>query len=149
VGLIDEATGAIQIAEGCVISPGMSKADFAALWEGDSCRVLHARGDSAYLGSSYRARFVDAQGRELVLTVGFADEQVSLVGLLYLLPREDDPRSSTAVWTEENERQRQVLHDAILREWLGDPPYAYSWGGVRSVYDSRSGFSAIQIVYET
>ena len=145
--MIDKATGAIQIADGCVIRPGMTKADFNALWEADLCRVLHARGDSAYLGSSYRARFVDGQGRELVLTVGFADERVSPVGLHYLLPGETDPNSPTATWTEDNERERQALHDAILQEWLGDPPHVYPWGRVQSVYDSRSAFSEIRVAY--
>jgi hypothetical protein len=69
------------------------------------------------------------------------------MGLLYLLPREADPASPMAAWTEDNERQRQALHDTILHEWLGDPPYAYAWGRINSGYDSRSGFSEIRVAY--
>ena len=38
-------------------------------------------------------------------------------------------------------------HDALLEENLGQPPYAFSWGKVASVYDERSEGSAILITY--
>jgi len=51
-------------------------------------------------------------------------------------------------WTKENEMARKMVHDALLSENLGTPPYDYTWGKVFSVFDERRGGSCIIVDYE-
>lgn len=51
-----------------------------------------------------------------------------------------------ADWSEERERQRDVVHKKILEEQLA-PPYGYPWGITEANYDARTGGSSIGINY--
>ena len=59
----------------------------------------------------------------------------------------NDNSSRRANWSEERELRRKKEHDKWLLKNIGDPPYEYSWGGISSDYDPRSGSSSITIRY--
>lgn len=50
-------------------------------------------------------------------------------------------------WTEEHELERKTLHDAWLRRELGNPPYDYAWGTIKSEYDAKGCVSEIIVTY--
>lgn len=46
-------------------------------------------------------------------------------------------------WSEEKEVQRKQIHDDLLSEELGPPPYEFPWGSAVSVLDLKNGTSSI------
>lgn len=50
-------------------------------------------------------------------------------------------------WDERQELKVKELNDEVLIQWLGPPPYSYSWGEITSYYDPRSGSSGVLIKY--
>ncbi len=56
----------------------------------------------------------------------------------------DDPKR----WTIASEAARKSLHDRMLREQIGLPPYRFDWGKIESVSDARNGASEIIVTYE-
>lgn len=50
-------------------------------------------------------------------------------------------------WNVESEAARKTIHDQMLREEIGIPPYRFGWGQIESVIDPRSGASQIIITY--
>lgn len=55
----------------------------------------------------------------------------------------DDPNP----WTVESEAKRKSLHDKMLRDELGAPPYRFNWGQIESVNDMKNGASQIILSY--
>jgi len=72
----------------------------------------------------------------------FKSDRLQQLSLMLHLPSDD-----TGGWSDEAERERQVLHDEWLRSELGKPPYLYAWGRVESSIDPRDGFSDIVLHY--
>jgi hypothetical protein len=58
-----------------------------------------------------------------------------------------EPDENWANWSEANELARKKLHDDVLANTIGQPPYRYPWGEIQSMYDPRSGGSSISIHY--
>ena len=76
-------------------------------------------------------------------TVLFRGESIDRIFLTMRLPSDNSKE-----WSIEHELERRAKHDAWLRDELGQPPYAFSWGSVTSDYDARDCSSEIIVVYE-
>jgi hypothetical protein len=76
-------------------------------------------------------------------TVLFRGDSIDRIFLTMRLPSDD-----LKEWSVEQELERKAIHDAWLRDELGQPPYAFSWGSVTSDYDARGCSSEIIVVYE-
>jgi len=85
-------------------------------------------------------------GRKLFgVTIYFLpNDFVSSINFSFLL---DGKYANWEEWSEETEMIRKKVNDRWLRECLGNPPYEYSWGGISSEYEPRSGSSSIMIRY--
>jgi len=46
-------------------------------------------------------------------------------------------------WSEEKEQKKKIVHDQLLQQALGEPPYNYEWGNISSAFSPQSGSSSI------
>lgn len=51
-------------------------------------------------------------------------------------------------WSLENEYDKQIFFDQWLKEQLGEKPYDYAWGRVRSVFDPKNQVAFILVEYQ-
>jgi hypothetical protein len=142
--MIDATTGLLTINPDSVLDPTGATGLFQhnttpAAWEMEQ--------PSAEWRSFERKPIYDAAGRKLALRVYRHRHRLAQVDLFYYLPGEPE-QGSWDDWSYEAEMRRKDLHDLILREELGDPPYEYPWGRVGSAYDSKGGFSLIFVRYD-
>lgn len=51
-------------------------------------------------------------------------------------------------WSEAQQLQIKSINDDWLKSELGNPPYEFNWGSLRSVYNARDGSSYIVVSYK-
>jgi hypothetical protein len=141
--MIDKTTGLLTINDEFVIDPTLQTGLFRPYPEGGTWQEEWPSRDWRTFA---RKPVWDRAGRKLALTVYFERERLDQVALFYYLPDEADS-GTWDDWSREAEQRRQDLHDQILAEDLGPPPYDFPWGRVGSVYDDKGGFSLIFIRY--
>ena len=87
---------------------------------------------SIYLDGTYVIK-----NREFYVSFFFIEGKIYCVSLLC-----DDKK-----FTMENEPERKLFHDEILKEWGIIQPNKYDWGYITSKYDKRGNCSNILFVY--
>ena len=142
--MIDPTTGIVTLAPDLILDPTGATGLFQhnatpPAWESYE--------PSAEWRSFERKPIHDATGRKLALTAYLHRDRLAQVILFYYLPDEPE-QGSWDDWSHDAEMHRKDLHDIILREELGEPPYEYPWGRVGSAYDSKGGFSLIFVRYD-
>lgn len=50
-------------------------------------------------------------------------------------------------WAGKSEASRKLIHDKMLLDEFGEPPYQFDWGEIQSVNDMKSGASQIILNY--
>lgn len=143
--MIDATTGILTVNPDLVLDPTGATGLFQrsatpTAWEVEQ--------QSAEWRSFERKPIRDAAGRKLAVRAYLHFDRLAQVILFYYLPDEPE-QGSWDDWSYEAEMRRKDLHDIILREELGDPPYEYSWGRAGSGYDDKGGFSLIFVRYES
>lgn len=51
-------------------------------------------------------------------------------------------------WSEAGELRVNDQNNELLAEHFGPPPYTFTWGGIESGYDPKSGSSSIVVSYK-
>lgn len=127
------STGTVSHRE-VVLRRGETREDFLATDAGaNAMLILENKGWSTYRLSPDEKVFFIVQFKNDVI------EQVRIAIAL----NANDPNP----WTVKSETARKSLHDQLLQEEIGPPPYRFSWGQIESVTDPRSGASQIIMTY--
>lgn len=118
------------------VAPDLTKSSFlgSELSQGAEVLVKHSR------WVSYKLPDREAYGYPITVAIFFEDERLTSYHLCCGLP---DDTGSWADWSEAREIRRQAIHDALLAQWLGEPPYRFPWGESASVFDDKAGSSYI------
>lgn len=74
--------------------------------------------------------------------LGFKDDR-----LIVLEASMQMPSGEVGDYDRECELRRKDYHDAWLKAELGNPPYEYPWGTVRSWFDAKSVVSDIIVIF--
>jgi len=131
--MFDTNTGEVSC-NGVVLRRDETREEFLATKAGASAQLMvENEGWSTYRFSSDQKTFFVLQFKNDVL------EQVRIA----LALENDDPNPCTV----ESEAERKSLHDKMLRDQLGAPPYRFGWGEIESVSDPRNGASQIILSY--
>jgi len=75
--------------------------------------------------------------RKYIVSLFFRNGKIYIVSLI----------CCDIAFSENNEKERKVLHDDILNKLGISPQERYSWGKISSDYDAKSNLSSINIVY--
>ena len=139
--MIDEKTGELVIQSIPLhIGPRLSRSKFLSLSIGKSSNVV-VRND---LFCSYNIGRHEISGLVFIVIIYFYDELLESVSLTSV---DDKSGESWADWSEEEELKKKEIHDDWLKNLLGRASSHYKWGEVWSGYDSKAGFSSIEIRY--
>jgi len=130
--LIDKKTGALSLA-GNVYPPGMTFAQFDLSPVGASAKPMVNNPP----WKSYWHRFIDNTSG--IWT--FKNDCLVHVSLAVL-----QAKGSNSFLNNESERKN--VHDQVLAEMLGSPPYSYEWGEVLSLLEPRSQEASIDLRYK-
>lgn len=131
--MFDTKTGEVSCS-GVALRRGETREEFLATDAGANAQLMvENEGWSTY-------RFSPDQKTFFVLQ--FKNEVIEQVRISLALEG-DDPNP----WTVESEAERKFVHDKMLRDQLGAPPYRFGWGEIESVNDPRNGASQIILSY--
>ena len=97
------------------------------------------------LYKGFTQNLIDNNNRKVNVHIVFANSCLKTILLSFFLPSEKTERFRESNYPNAD-MQRYYLHDAILRETLGDPPYNFKWGFI-SLGSGIDWFSAIVIDY--
>lgn len=140
---IDGKSGDLILEKGVRIGPGMQESGFLGLELGRSATVVL---QSAF-GGIYHFVVEFEPGRQAGLALKF----MPAGGPEVIRLRIAEPGfriSDWSGWSRNVEDERKRFHDEWLRKQLGDPPYSYPWGAIKSYIDTRFQYAAeITIVY--
>lgn len=132
--MIDAASGSIAISGVGVLAPRLREDEFLKSRMGLSATPETQNGEHHSYGVGTA---------QLRANAYFRDGQLWMVVLTYSVPDE----RGWSNWSENQELERKRIHDQLLEKDLGRPPYAYAWGKIESVYDSKDGASSIVVTY--
>ena len=95
---------------------------------------------------SWRLKPIEWNGKKWYITAYFHGNHLNMIHIGAGSP---EFGTSWDDWSEEKEQFRKQYHEQILKEELGPPPYDFTWGIVKSIYDSKGGASSIIIQPKT
>ena len=139
--MINEKSGELVIQSiPLCFGPHLSRAEFLSLPVGKSARIVVKNEPFC----SYSIGTYEISGLVFTVTVYFYNE---LLESISMSSTNDKLSTSWSDWSEEKELKRKEIHDAWLKNLLGRASSHYKWGEVWSGYDSKAGFSSIEIRY--
>jgi len=138
--MIQAETGEIELASGLKIGPSLTETQFLASPLARGATAV----DTDAQRSGYRLTRQIIAGSTFRVTLRFVTGKLVAVELFQV---NTHSKASWDEWSDEEEKQRKAGHDAWLSQILGDPPYSYAWGKIRSDDDPRGGYSSIVISY--
>ena len=121
------------------VGPHLSRTEFLSLPVGKSASVVVKNEPFC----SYNIGRHEISGLVVSVTVYFYDELLESVNISSV----DNESASWSDWSEQKELEKKEVHDRWLKNLLGKASSHYNWGEVWSGYDSKSGFSSIEIRY--
>ena len=139
--MIDKTSGELMI-ESIPLSLGrhLTRTTFLSLDVGRSAKIVVKNEPFC----SYTIGRHEISGLVFIVIIYFYDELLESVSLTSV---DDNSRESWSAWSEEKELEKKEIHDAWLKTILGSASSHYKWGDVWSGYDSKAGFSSIEIRY--
>ena len=78
-------------------------------------------------------------------TVDLLFNENDVIDSVYISMRDSIPHWEN--WSKDEELKLKVKHDRWLADYIGLPPYKYSWGTIESVIDIHDNTSSIVIRY--
>lgn len=120
--------GFIRISDELTISPGFMFDQFKKTKfykDQDGIRIIYLDGQHII------------ENRKYMISLFFKNGRIYLVSLM----------CCDKEYSEENERERKILHDDILKELGIIDQKRYDWGMISSDYDAKSNISSINVVY--
>ena len=121
------------------IGPHMSRSEFLSLPVGKSASIV-VRNEPF---CSYNIGRHEISGLVFAVTIYFYNELLESVSISSV----DNESTSWSDWSEEKELKKKEMHDRWLKKLVGKASSHYKWGEVWSGYDSKAGFSSIEIRY--
>ncbi len=141
--MLNKSSGVFVVNTKLMVGPNLTRTIFK---QQEDLKQWNILADLPEMGYYWRKLASDGKLRKINLMLNFTAEKLNNVSLWYRLPHErDDARQEE--WTQRDEQARKALHDQLLLEELGPPPYQYSWGEVISTYDITGTGSEIKISY--
>lgn len=133
--MIDKLTGNIALNDGkIVLSPNLSKEQFKK-------SHLYSGGK---IEPSYSLKILqEINNKSFFVTLFFPNEFLEKIYLT-----EATKSTGWGDWSEEKELEKKQRHDKWLNSILGEGPYSYSWGEIKSLYDRKGGVSLVIIIYK-
>jgi hypothetical protein len=132
--LINKSSGMLDLAEEA-FPPHMDIDEFKTTKAGSKSKLLVENAP----WQSYRINPLE----DVAFVFYFCERSLQEIHLAII----KNSTESWATWSMEEESKRKTRHDEFLRDMLGPPPYAFSWGGVSSVLDTKSGSASVIIRY--
>lgn len=126
--MIDNSNGFINISNDLTIFPGFTFEQFkrTKFYDNqDGIKIIYLNEQQIINDKKY------------IVSLFFRDRKIYMVSLI----------CCDKEFSEQDERKRKKLHDAILNELGINQQMEYSWGKISSDYDSRSNLSSINIIY--
>lgn len=122
------------------IGPRLARSEFLSHPVGKSAKIVVKNEPFC----SYNIGKHEISDLVFVLIIYFYGELLESVSLTSV---DDKTSESWTDWSEEKELERNEIHDRWLKKLLGRESSQYKWGEVWSGYDSKAGFSSIEIRY--
>lgn len=135
---IDPITGALN-AGGMSISPQMTPEELSAAVRAYDGHLATKNRE----WTTYRVRLMEDY---FSIGISLFLKETKLIEITFSVGEAEDDTWEN--WSEENERERMDLHDCILRESLGSPPYIFPWGIVNSILDPHDRCSVVIVRYK-
>lgn len=88
-----------------------------------------------------------SENKYFVLRLNFAEREVGLFHFILSI-QWNDTIPQWENWSEAQQLQNKKDNDNWLQKEIGSPPYEFSWGCIRSVYDQREGSSYVAVNYK-
>ncbi len=132
--------GILVISGESILHPNLEEASFVHSTLGSQARLL-------VTNEGFRTYGVDGILDDYVacnLTLTFHN---GILKVATLVPRWPGSPTEWSEWNVDKELEYKEMNDRLLIRYLGPPPYQYEWGEVSSVYDAKSGYSAIVFRY--
>jgi hypothetical protein len=121
------------------IGPHLSRTEFLSLPVGKSASIVVKNEPFC----SYSIGTHEISGLVFSVAVYFYDELLESVNISSV----DNESASWSDWSEQKELEKKEVHDRWLKKLLRKASSHYKWGEVWSGYDSKGGFSSIEIRY--
>jgi|SRR5688572_601477 len=138
--MIDKKSGELMIESIPLgIGPHLSRTEFLSLPVGKSASIVVKNEPFC----SYNIGRHEISGLVFSITVYFYDELLESVNMSSV----DNESASWSDWSEQKELEKKEVHDRWLKNLLGKASSQHKWGEVWSGYDSKAGFSSIEIRY--
>jgi hypothetical protein len=138
--MIDKKSGELVIESVPLrIGPHLSRTEFLSLPVGKSASIVVKNEPFC----SYSIGTHEISGLLFTVTVYFYGELLESVNLSSV----ENESTSWSDWSEQKELEKKEVHDRCLKNLLGKASSHYNWGEVWSGYDSKAGFSSIEIRY--
>ena len=139
--MIDKKSGELVIESIPLrVGPRLARSEFLTVPIGKSSKIV-VKNDPF---CSYNLGRHEISGLVFIVIIYFYDELLESVSLTSV---DDKSGESWADWSEEEELKKKEIHDDWLKNLLGRASSHYKWGEVWSGYDSKAGFSSIEIRY--
>ena len=139
--MIDKRSGELVIESIPLrIGPHLSRTEFLSLPIGKSASIVVKNEPFC----SYNIGRHEISGVVFIVTVYFYNELLESVNLSSV---DKESSASWSDWSEQKELKKKEIHDRWLKNILGNASFNYKWGEVWSGYDSKAGFSSIEIRY--
>ena len=138
--MIDKKSGEIVIESIPLrIGPRLTRTEFLSAPIGKSASIVVK--NERYC--SYNMGRHEISGLVFAVTIYFYNELLESVSISSV----DHESASWSDWSEQEELEKKEMHDLWLKKLLGKASSHYQWGEVWSGYDSKAGFSSIEIRY--
>ena len=139
--MIDKKSGELVIESiPLQIGPHLSRTEFLSLPIGKSAKIVVKNEPFC----SYNIGRHEISGLVFIVTIYFYSELVESISMSSV---DDASSESWSDCSEEQELEKKKIHDRWLNQMLGKSSSHYKWGEVWSGYDSKAGFSSIDIRY--
>ena len=139
--MIDKKSGELVIESIPLrVGPRLARSEFLTVPIGKSSKIV-VKNDPF---CSYNLGRHEISGLVFIVIIYFYDELLESVSLTSV---DDKSGESWSDWSEEEELKKKEIHDDWLKNLLGRASSHYKWGEVWSGYDSKAGFSSIEIRY--
>ena len=138
--MIDKKSGELVIESIPLrIGPPLSRTEFLSHPAGKSASIVVKNEPFC----SYNLGTHEISGLNFTVTVYFYNELLESISISSV----DNESASWSDWSEQKELERKEIHDRWLKNLLGKASSHHKWGEVWSGYDSKAGFSSIEIRY--